>query len=350
VQIEDKHFLQGFQLNEEKLIQEVEKSAGRFMGEGMTFELAQGQSVHETSDSANRAVAHTAILDFAGLGSLVLNLIETDPGRISKKMNELRTWYFGITAIVLLAVTLGLASLWHNARAQLKLTEKKDDFISAVSHELRTPLTSIRMYSEMLEKNWVKSKDKLAEYYRNMRQESERLSRLVENILDFSRIQKGRKKYTFSAGDVNKCIAEVVEMMAPYATENGFCIETDFKPLGQTAFDKDAVTQIAVNLLDNAIKYARGAEDKTITVRTKRERDLIVIEVEDHGPGIPHRQHKRVFEQFYRSGSEATRETTGTGLGLALVKKFAEAHNGFVEILTAKPTGAIFRIALATHI
>ena len=350
VQIEEKHFLQGFQLNEEKLIQEVEESAERFMGEGMTFELAQGQPVHETPDNINRAVAHTAILDFAGLGSLVLNLIETDPGRISKKMNELRTWYFGIIAIVFLAVTLGLASLWHNARAQLRLAEKKDDFISAVSHELRTPLTSIRMYSEMLEKNWVKSKDKLAEYYRNMRQESERLSRLVENILDFSRIQKGRKKYTFSAGDVNKCIAEVVEMMAPYATENGFCIETDFGPLGQTTFDKDAVTQIAVNLLDNAIKYARGAEDKTITVRTRTERELILIEVEDHGPGIPHRQHKRVFEQFYRSGSETTRETTGTGLGLALVKKFAEAHNGFVEIVSAKPTGAIFRIALATHI
>jgi signal transduction histidine kinase len=349
VQIEDKHFLQGFQLNEEKLIQQVQESAERFMGPAMTFELAQGQPVHETSDHANRAVTHTAILDFAGLGSLILNLIETDPDRIGKQMNELRTWYFGIIAIVFLAVTLGLASLWHNARAQLRLAEKKDDFISAVSHELRTPLTSIRMYSEMLEKNWVKSKDKLTEYYRNMRQESERLSRLVENILDFSRIQKGRKKYTFSVGDINECIAEVVEMMAPYATENGFCIETDFGSLGQSTFDKDAVTQIVVNLLDNAIKYARGAEDKTITVRTKSERQLTVIEVEDHGPGIPHRQHKKVFEQFYRSGSETTRETNGTGLGLALVKRFAEAHNGFVEVIGAKPTGAIFRVGLPTH-
>ena len=138
-------------------------------------------------------------------------------------------------------------------------------------------------------------------------------------------------------------------MMAPYATENGFCIETDFGPLGQTAFDKDAVTQIVVNLLDNAVKYARDAEDKTVTVRTIRQDQFIVIEVEDHGPGIAHRQHKKVFEQFYRSGSESTRETTGTGLGLALVKKFAEAHNGFVEVISAKPTGAIFRVALAAH-
>jgi len=118
----------------------------------------------------------------------------------------------------------------------------------------------------------------------------------------------------------------------------------------QMAFDSDAVTQIAVNLLDNAVKYARNAEDKTITVRTRSDEKFTLIEVEDHGPGVPHRQQKKIFEQFYRSGAEATRETTGTGLGLTLVKKFAQAHNGFVEILSAKPTGAIFRVALADQV
>ena len=117
----------------------------------------------------------------------------------------------------------------------------------------------------------------------------------------------------------------------------------------QATFDSDAVTQIVVNLLDNAIKYAREAADKTITVRTKTDGEFTVIEVEDHGPGIPHRQRKKIFEQFYRPAAEATRETAGTGLGLALVKRFAEAHNGFVEIVSAKPTGAIFRVALATR-
>jgi len=339
IQIEDRHFLQGFQLNEKKLIEEVEESAERFMREGMKIELAQ------TEDEES---AYTAILDF-GFGDLLLNLKEIDPAWISNKINWLRNWYFSIIAIVLLAVTLGLVSLWRNARAQIKLAQKKDDFISAVSHELRTPLTSIRMYSEMLEKNWVKSEDKLAEYYSNMRQESERLSRLIENVLDFSRIQRGRKKYTFSLGDINECIIDVVEMMTPYATQSGFSIKMELGQLEQMAFDGDAVTQIVVNLLDNAIKYARDAEDKTITVRTRSDRQFILIEVEDHGPGVPHRQRKKVFEQFYRSGAEDTRETTGTGLGLALVKKFAQAHNGFVEIITAKPTGAIFRVALAAQ-
>jgi len=201
----------------------------------------------------------------------------------------------------------------------------------------------------MLENRWVKSEDKLAEYYGSMRQESERLSRLIENVLDFSRIQKGRKKYAFSVGNLNECVADVVEMMMPYAAQSGFSIKTDLEPLGQTAFDTDAVKQIVVNLLDNAIKYARDAEDKTITVRTRGNSQFVLIEVEDHGPGVPHRQRKKVFEEFYRTEAEATRETAGTGLGLALVKKFAQAHNGFVEILTAKPTGAIFRVTLAAR-
>ncbi|MHC4602088.1 MAG: sensor histidine kinase [Planctomycetota bacterium] len=356
VQVANKHFLQGFQLNEKKLVEQVKESAEQAISarEGMSFELSRfskqrSPRLGAPPQAENENVAYAAILDF-GLGELVLNLKEINPAWISNKINWLRNWYFTIISIVLLAVTLGLASLWRNAQAQIKLAQKKDDFISAVSHELRTPLTSIRMYSEMLEKNWVKSEDKLAEYYRNMRQESERLSRLIENVLDFSRIQRGQKKYTFSLGNINECIADVVEIMTPYAVQSGFSIKMDLEHPTQTSFDGDAVTQIVVNLLDNAIKYARDAEDKTITIRTRRSDDqFILIEVEDHGPGVPHRQQKKIFEEFYRSGAEATRETTGTGLGLALVKKFAQAHNGFVEIITAKPTGAIFRVTLAAQ-
>jgi signal transduction histidine kinase len=344
IEIEDKTFMQGFQLNEKKLIDEVKESSVRLMREGMSFELPQTNN----GSAEDGDVAYTAFLVF-DFGELILQLREINPAWIAEQINQLRHVYFGIIIIVLLAVTLALASLWHNARAQLKLAQKKDDFISAVSHELRTPLTSIRMYSEMLEKNWVKSEDKLVEYYGNMRQESERLSRLIENVLDFSRIQKGRKIYTFSLGDINQCVADVVEMMRPYAAQNGFSVKTELGQLGQRTFDPDAVTQIVVNLLDNAIKYARNAEDKTITVRTRNDSRFILLEVEDHGPGVPHRLRHKVFEQFYRTGSEATRETTGTGLGLALVKRFAQAHEGFVEIITAKPSGAIFRVALAAQ-
>jgi signal transduction histidine kinase len=344
VEIEDKTFMQGFQLNEKNLIDEVKESAVRLVREGMSFELPQTENGWEE----NTDVAYTAVLVF-DFGELILHLREINPAWISEQISQLEHVYFGIISVVFLAVTLALGSLWLSTRAQLKLAQKKDDFISAVSHELRTPLTSIRMYSEMLEKDWVKSKDKLKEYYGSMRQESERLSRLIENVLDFSRIQKGRKKYAFSLGDINQCVADVVEMMRPYAAQNGFSIKTELGHLGQKSFDRDAVTQIVVNLLDNAVKYARNAKDKTITVRTRNDSRYVLLEVEDHGPGVPHRLRHKVFEQFYRTGSEATRETTGTGLGLALVKRFAQAHEGFVEIITAKPSGAIFRVALAAQ-
>jgi signal transduction histidine kinase len=343
VQIEDKHFLQGFQLDEKKLIEEVEESAARFMRKGMDFELS-----HTGGALGKGDVARAAILNF-GFGDLTLNLKEVDPDWIGQEIRHLRLWYFGIVAVVLLAVALGLVSLWSNATAQMRLARKKDDFISAVSHELRTPLTSIRMYAEMLEKSWVKSQDKAAEYYRNMRQESERLSRLIENVLDFSRIQRGRKKYVFNVGDINNCVGAVVEMMKPYAAQRGFSVKTELGQIEPLAFDSDAVTQIVVNLLDNAIKYARNAEDRTITVRTGSDGRFVLIEVEDRGPGVPHRQREKIFESFYRSEAEATRQTAGTGLGLALVKKFAEAHDGFVEVVGARPTGAIFRVALAAQ-
>ncbi len=337
VQIEQQHFMQGFQLNEVQLLSEIRNSAMLLMREGMAFNISK----YENADTS-----FAARLEF-GFGSLVLNLIETDPAWIQNQTRQLVNWYLAIIAVVLLVVSLGLASLWQNTKQQLKLAQKKDDFISAVSHELRTPLTSIRMYSEMLEKNWIKSEEKRCEYYQNMRTESERLSRLIENVLDFSRIQRGRKKYSFTVGDINQAINEVIEMMRPYASRHEFTLKTDFADLRQTAFDRDAIKQITVNLIDNAVKYARKTKDKTIIIRSRRTDGFILIEVEDHGPGIPFTQRHKVFEEFYRTEAESTRETAGTGLGLALVKKFAQAHEGFVEILSAKPTGALFRVGLA---
>ncbi len=351
VQIEQRNLIQGFQLDEAELVREVEESAQRLMRDGMAFELPAADAAGKGLDENGQTTAYTAFLDF-GFGDLALNLKEMDPGWITKRIGELEHVYLGIVLVVAVAVALALTSLWRTTRQQLALAKKKDEFISAVSHELRTPLTSIRMYAEMLEKNWLSSQDKATEYYRNIRQESERLSRLIDNVLDFSRLQRGRKRYDFRLGDVNACIADVVTMMSPYAAEHGFTIETHPGELGQVAFDRDAVAQIAVNLLDNAVKYAKSAQDKTIVVRTRASDGYAIIEVEDHGPGVAHRQRKRVFEQFYRGApTEGDRgaQATGTGLGLALVQRFAQAHDGFVEILSADPCGALFRVGLTLH-
>jgi signal transduction histidine kinase len=336
VQIEDRHLMQGFRLNEDELLTQIAQSAKTLLRRGMGYEISKT----ERPDAA-----FAAILQF-DFGEVVLNLLEQDAGFIQAQVVRIRNWFFGILGVVWLAVLVAMAALWKNMHEQVALSRKKDDFISAVSHELRTPLTSIRMYTEMLEKDWVKTDGKRREYYTTMRTESERLTRLIENVLDFSRIQRGKKRYDFTVGDVNECIGEVADMMRPYALRAGFVLEQRFEVLDAFAFDRDAVTQIVINLLDNALKYAKDADDKHLIIHTRKQKGYAIIEIEDHGPGIPRSQQKKIFDAFYRCEDESTRQSTGTGLGLALVKRFAEAHHGFVEIANAKPTGALFRIGL----
>jgi signal transduction histidine kinase len=336
IQIEDKHLIQGFRLDENELLRQISESALQFVGRGMGFDISKT----ERADAA-----FTAILDF-GFGEVVLNLMEQQPDWIQTRAVRIRNWFFAILGVVWLAVIAAMAALWRNMHEQVQLSRKKDDFISAVSHELRTPLTSIRMYTEMLEKDWVKTDAKRREYYTTMRQESERLTRLIENVLDFSRIQRGKKQYDFVLGDIHEPIAQAAEIMRPCIEKAGFALVQEFDEIEPFMFDRDAVMQIIINLLDNAVKYAKTAEDKRIFLRTRRVKNKVLIEVEDRGPGIPRSYQKKVFDAFYRCEDESTRQTTGTGLGLALVKRLAQAHNGSVEIAAAKPAGVLFRITL----
>lgn len=335
--IDEEKWHQGFLLDEQELISEIQDSADRFIRKGM------GMALQKTRHDD---MAYTGILNF-GFGHVVLQLLELDPDGMNRKTRTLTTWFFGIVGVGAVAVLLGLAGLWSNARSQLALSRKKDDFISAVSHELRTPLTSIRMYSEMLEKHWVPTEAKREEAYSSIRQESERLTRLIENVLDFSRMQRGRKTYAFQPNDLNTCLKPVIQTLEPCAEQQGFTLETRWGELPVFSFDRDAVAQIVINLVDNAMKYARDAEDKTIVVTTRLDDGFAVLSVKDFGPGIPAGQRKKIFQPFYRIGDEATRETKGTGLGLALVKRFAEAHQGFVAIEPGKPAGTVVQVGLA---
>ena len=337
VQIEKTHLIQGFQLSQTELLNQVRDSATRFLRQGMSYEISR-----EDMPSA----AYTAILDF-GFGELGLHLLEIQPDWVTKRISLLGSWFYAITFVVVLAVMLAMVGLWRSLSEQVRLSKKKDDFISAVSHELRTPLTSIRMYAEMLEKEWVPTEEKRKEYYTGMRQETERLSRLIENVLDFSRIQRGKKHYQFVLGDINDCLGQAAQLMLPCVKKAGFELHTDYVKAEPFMFDRDAVTQIVINLIDNACKYARPAADNRIILRTKKQDDYILIEVEDHGPGVPRKEQARIFEAFYRCADESTRQAVGTGLGLALVKRFAEAHHGFVQLTSANPSGCVFRVGLS---
>jgi signal transduction histidine kinase len=207
--------------------------------------------------------------------------------------------------------------------------------VAAVSHELRTPLTAIRMYAEMLRDGLVASESKRAEYYETITDESERLSRLIDNVLEFSRLEQDRPPPDLVIGGLEDVVREAVSKLAAHARREGFEIELDCADdLPRVGYDRDAMTQIVFNLVDNAIKYARDAERKSIAIRLVVAGPNVELRVRDWGPGAPSDQLERIFEPFYRVGEELTRTTEGTGIGLALVRELARGMGARVRAET----------------
>jgi len=223
---------------------------------------------------------------------------------------------------VLVAVTggLGLFALYRSVSVTVRYAERRSNFVAAVSHELKTPLTALRMYGEMLRDGMVMGEEKRAEYYRHITVEAERLSRLINNVLEFSRLEKGRRQMSLVTGPIGPAVTEAAELLRPHAERQGFALDVDIDPaLPAVRFERDALIQVLFNLVDNAVKYARDADPKRIHLGCRRAGGAVHLSVRDHGPGIPPQHLRKVFEPFYRGESELTRRSKGTGLGLALV-------------------------------
>ncbi len=270
---------------------------------------------------------------------------------LRRRLDEAGARLSWIIGVVLVLVVLGTLFLWRALRAEVKLAERKADFVNAVSHELRTPLTSIRMYADMLKEGWVRDEETVQEYFGLLSAESERLARLVNNVLDFSRIEKGKKRFDMRVGDPAPVIRDVAETLGPYLREKGFeLVMAVPDSLGAINFDKDALTQILVNLIDNAVKYGRSEKTKKSEIRIEavldrtRGRARIRLSILDRGPGIPENEHKKIFEPFMRG--QRAHAGGGSGLGLALVHHYVQAHNGEIEVENRDGGGAAFVLAL----
>jgi signal transduction histidine kinase len=234
-------------------------------------------------------------------------------------------WVYGLSGLVLFATLVGLAALYRMVSVTVEFAERRSAFAAAVSHELKTPLTAIRMYGEMLRDGIVPSDAKRAEYHRHITAESERLSRLINNVLEFAKLEKGERHLHVTAGAAGPVVLQAVEFLAPHAAEAGLTLVADVAPdLPAVRFERDALLQILFNLVDNAIKYARDVRPPRIVLSVGRDGTGVRIAVRDHGPGVPASHLGRIFEPFYRGDHELTRRTKGTGLGLALVRGLAE--------------------------
>ena len=244
---------------------------------------------------------------------------------------------FLLSAIVALASTVGLFALYRAVEVSLSYAERRNNFVSAVTHELKTPLTAIRMYGEMLRDGLVGDAGKRQRYYQLVTAESERLSRLLDNVLELSRLENGRRQSSSAVGDPSAVIREAVDVLRPHASSEGYRLEVDIEDdLPDTRFDRDGLKQVIFNLVDNAMKYSGGGDALEIEIRCRRDPnaasgDGLLISVADCGPGVAPEHLKRIFEPFYRPEDELTRQSKGTGIGLALVRGLVEEMGGRVS-------------------
>jgi len=235
--------------------------------------------------------------------------------------------------------------MYRFAVGQMRLARQQQDFVSAVSHELKTPLTSIRMYGEMLKAGWA-DEAKRQTYYDYIHSESERLSRLIENVLQLARLTRNTQRFDLARATVAELLDLVRSKVTTQVERAGFDLKVRDETPDGTALvvDADCFAQIFINLVDNALKFSAGATSKTVDIVARRGGDgNVLMTVRDYGPGVPKTQMKKIFELFYRAENELTRETVGTGIGLSLVRQLAAAMGARVDVRNCEP-GAEFRL------
>jgi signal transduction histidine kinase len=248
-------------------------------------------------------------------------------------------------ALLLGLIATGLIATYRLQRRESEIARLKSDFVANVSHDLKTPLSLIRMFSETLELDRVPDEARRREYYAVLTRESERLTRLIDNVLDFSRIESGRQRYDIVPGPVEPVVHEVLESFRHPLAQQGFAVDVAVAPdLPDVPLDVEALKQALANLLDNAMKYS--GDRRKIRVAARREGAGVAIEVADEGIGVPPAERERIFEKFYRIGRSETQGRRGSGVGLALVKHIVDAHRGRVTVEGGPGEGSRFTLHL----
>ena len=252
-----------------------------------------------------------------------------------------------IMMVVLAAIFLiGLFAIYKSVRAIVDLSERRSQFVSSVTHELKTPLTNIRMYIEMLEQGIAKDTEREQEYFQIINSEGSRLSRLINNVLDLAKLEKKQRSLNLARGTFEEVVAEVQTVMQAKLRQEGFTLKIVQEDIRPFKYDREAMIQVLINLIENSIKFCRSALEKEITIRIYQEPERIKIAVSDHGPGIPRHALKKVFDDFYRVDNALARKTRGTGIGLALVKKFIKLIGGDVTAENNPGGGCTITISL----
>lgn len=306
-----------------------------------TWSLRTPATNHAVSPAASSANELSTLRDFPGFPRWSIRMTYSGEAMADDVFASRRAAY--LVAFVLIAGILvsGLIFTLRTIGRELELARMKSDFVSTVSHEFKSPLTAIRQLAEMLRAGRVASEEHRTRYYEVLLEQSERLSLLVDNVLDFARAEAGRRPLVLEAVNPADLVQEVVGDARQRVAHENFNIRTVLEPgLPHTRLDRYAFRQALGNLIDNAVKYS--GESREIIVGGSRSNGDLVVSVQDFGIGLEAEQLSRVFDRFYRGGQELTRRVKGTGLGLALVKQVVEAHGGNVEVESEAGRGSIF--------
>ena len=276
---------------------------------------------------------------------------------LASRVQNRRLLEITMVSLSCIVIVVGAIAIVLVAEKERKISALKSEFVANVSHELKTPLALVRMFAEMLQSGRVASDAKKQEYLDIIVRESERLSALIENVLDFARLERGRGSYEFIEGDVGDAVTRAANVYRYRAEREGVKLVLDVEPsLPHARIDERAIQLAVINLVDNALKYAPGGE--TITVRACSHEGGVKVEVGDQGPGVPPEDRQRIFERFVRlsgsrdekAGERAAEKgrspVRGSGIGLALVKHIAESHGGRAWVVSELGRGSTFTFTI----
>lgn len=285
-------------------------------------------------------------LEAETLGSLsdvapaLLLVARPDEAAAAQAWRDARLRFVLLVAALVCVTALGFALLLRGVRKEVALARRKEDFVAAVTHELKTPLTGIRMFAELLEQGWVDTPEAAQGHARRIIEECGRLGHLVDQVLDLAALERGVRAVEPTPGDLGEAVRSAVGLLEARARAAGVALVVDVEPgLPACPYDARLLRPLVLNLVENAIKYSERAETKQVTVSVARAGDRLVLTVRDRGVGIAADAQRRLFQPFQRGMDEMTRAAPGVGIGLALVKRYADAHRAKVTLSSQPGAG-----------
>jgi signal transduction histidine kinase len=281
----------------------------------------------------------------ASFRGLRLRLLEDPEARPTKLWRIHPAFYISALLLTLGVTSVGAYFLWRDVRREVQMAEMRSQFVSSVSHELKTPLTAIRMFAETLRLGRSKDRKTQEEYLDTIVNESQRLTRLLNNVLDFSKLEKGIRTYKLEKTSVSEVVQAAARAMDYPLRQQGYTLHVRMENgLPDILADRDAIEQAILNLLHNAMKYS--GKSREIGLSAKKEGWFILIEVQDQGVGIEAKEQNKIFDKFYRIPSPENERLPGTGLGLALVAAIVKAHRGRLQVESVQGKGSTFTLFL----